>query len=98
MVRHVCADDRMRLLIISHMPHYIDDGHVVGWGPTAQEIDHLATRFTSVRHVACLHEGKAPTSFFRYAAKNIELVPVRPSGAEGFVGKLDVLRHIPEYV
>jgi glycosyltransferase involved in cell wall biosynthesis len=88
----------MKLLVISHMPHYHDGTQIVGWGPTAQELDHLATRFESVRHIACLHPGPPPASYLPYAATNLELVPVSPSGAEGFIGKLDVLRHSPEYV
>lgn len=88
----------MRLLIISHMPHHIREGRVVGWGPTAREIDQLATRFTSVRHIACLHPEPAPSSHIPYAAKNVELVPVPPSGADGVLGKLDVLRTSPNYI
>jgi glycosyltransferase involved in cell wall biosynthesis len=88
----------MKLLVISHMPHHNVDGRIVGWAPTAQELDHLATRFTSVRHIATLHPGPAPASFSPYAASNLELVPVSPSGAEGFLGKLDVLKHSPEYM
>ena len=88
----------MRLLIISLMPHHLRDGIVVGWGPTVRELDHLATRFTTVRHVATLYDEPAPASALPYTAKNVELVPVRPSGAPGFLGKLDVLRTIPHYV
>lgn len=88
----------MRLLIISHMPHHLRDGQVVGWGPTAREIDQLATRFESVRHVACLHHGDAPQSAIPYRAANVELVPVPPSGGPGLRGKLDVLRTMPRYV
>lgn len=87
----------MRLLIVSHMPHHLRDGRVVGWGPTARELDRLATRFTTVRHVACLHPEPAPSSSIPYTAKNIELVPVPPSGADGVLGKLDVLRTSPHY-
>ncbi|CAN5187813.1 glycosyltransferase [soil metagenome] len=88
----------MRLLIISHMPHHLRDGEVVGWGPTVRELDRLATRFDEVRHIACLHPGPAPKSALPYAVKNLELVPVPPSGAPGFLGKLDVLRTSPQYI
>ena len=87
-----------RLLIISAMPHHRRDGRVVGWGPTVRELDRLATRFASVRHIACLSDAPAPESALPYAATNLELVPVPPSGAEGFLGKLDVLRTSPIYV
>lgn len=88
----------MNLLIVSLMPHHMRDGHVVGWGPTVRELDHLATRFDSVRHVATLYDEAAPDSALPYTAKNVELIPVRPSGAPGFLGKLDAARQIPHYV
>lgn len=87
-----------RLLVISAMPHHKRDGVVVGWGATVRELDRLATRFDTVRHIACLSTGEAPASALPYSAPNIELVPVSPAGADGLLGKLDVLRRIPEYV
>src|SRR4051812_5821000 len=80
------------------MPHHHRDGQIVGWGPTVREIDQLATRFDSVRHIATLYDTPAPDSYLRYAASNVELVPVKPSGADGFLGKLDALRASPAYV
>jgi glycosyltransferase involved in cell wall biosynthesis len=88
----------MRLLVISHTPHHRRDGDVLGWAPTIREIDQLATRFSSVRHLAPLHDGDAPASSVGYQAKNVELVAVRPAGAEGASGKLDALRKSPQYV
>ncbi len=88
----------MRLLIISHMPHHLRDGQVVGWGATVREIDQIATRFDSVRHIACLHEAAAPASDIAYEASNVELVPVPPSGSPGIRGKFGVLRASPRYV
>jgi glycosyltransferase involved in cell wall biosynthesis len=87
----------MRLLIISHTPHYQDDSGVVGWAPTVREIDQLASRFSHVRHVAPLHGGLPPASSAGYSAENVELVPVAPSGGDGFLGKLDALRASPGY-
>ena len=88
----------MRLLIISQMPHHRRDGKVVGWAATVRELDRLATRFTSVRHIACLHDEPAPANALPYSAPNIELVPVRPSGGEGLRGKLDALAASPQYM
>jgi len=88
----------MRLLVISHTPHHQREGQIVGWGATLRELDQLATRFTRIRHIACLHSEPAPSGYVPYAAKNIDLVPVPPAGAEGFLGKLDVLRTSPTYV
>jgi glycosyltransferase involved in cell wall biosynthesis len=89
----------MRLLIISHMPHYRRaDGRIVGWGPTVQELDHLATRFDDVRHIACLHEGEPPASFLPYKEDRVHLVPVPPTGGDHMRDKLGVLAAAPQYI
>lgn len=88
----------MRLLIISAMPHHLRDGTIVGWGPTVRELDRLATRFDTVRHIACLHDGPPRESDLPYTATNIELVAVPPSGGDGLLGKLDALRASPTYI
>src|SRR3569623_1743370 len=80
------------------MPHHHSDGAVVGWAPTVRALDRLATRFAHERHVACLHPCEAPESAIPYSARNFALVPVPPSGAEGLLGKLDVLRTSPTYI
>ena len=87
----------MRLLVVSHTPHYVRDGQLVGWAATLRELDQLATRFTTIRHVACLYDEPAPAGYIGYTAKNIELVPVPPAGGEGLAGKLDALRTTPTY-
>lgn len=88
----------MRLVVVSHTPHYRNGERTVGWGPTVRELDHLASLFDEVRHIAPVHEGKPPASSRPYSAANLELVPVRPAGADGFLGKLDALSAVPRYV
>jgi len=93
------ADSKvMRLLIISQMSHYRRGDQIVGWGPTVQEIDHLAEIFDEVRHIACLHEEVAPSSSLPYSSERISLVPVPMVGGEGLVQKLDVVRMIPLFI
>jgi glycosyltransferase involved in cell wall biosynthesis len=87
----------MRLLVVSHTPHHLRAGQVVGWGATVRELDALASRFAAVRHVACLYPGEAPTSAIAYQADNVELVPVPPAGGDGARGKLDALAAVPRY-
>jgi glycosyltransferase involved in cell wall biosynthesis len=87
----------MRLLIVSHTPHYLENGVPVGWGPTVREIDYLATLFEEIVHVAPLHDGK-PEGALAYQSDNIRFRPVRPSGGERFVDKLSILAHLPSYV
>jgi len=86
----------MKLAIISHTEHYIDENeNVVGWGPTVREINHLAAHFDKIYHVACLHKGSPPPSSLGYIGDNIEFVPIPPSGGETVLAKLSVLRTMP---
>lgn len=90
--------DQMKLLIISNMAHYQSAGQIVGWGPTVQEIDHLAQAFEEVRHIACLHPQQAPGSSLPYASERVSLIPVLPAGGRRFRDKLDILRLSPGYL
>lgn len=87
----------MRLVIISDMAHYRSDIGIVGWGPTVQEIDHLAQIFDTIEHVACLHPGPAPHSALPYQSNNVRVIGVPPSGGRGLVAKLGILRRLPHY-
>lgn len=82
----------MKLLIISAMPHYRRGDQIVGWGPTAQEIDHLSGFFSEVRHIACLHPEPAPSSALPYESKRVTPLLVPASGGPSLRHKLDILR------
>ncbi len=88
----------MKLLIISHTAHYEVKGQVMGWGPTIREIDHLATLFSQVEHLAPLHSGPAPDSVLPYTQNNIRFKAVQPAGGESFWAKMGVLWHIPQWL
>jgi glycosyltransferase involved in cell wall biosynthesis len=89
----------VNLLIISNMPHYRrPDGVLVGWGPTVTEIDHLATRFERVVHIATFHDGDAPSSFLPYHKGRVRLVPMKPTGGDRLRDKLGVLWASPIYI
>jgi len=88
----------MRLVILSNMAHWRrSDGVIVGHGATARELSVLASLFTSVRHVACLHDEEPPASARAYDADNIELVPVPPAGGDSFEDKIGIVRYAPLY-
>lgn len=88
----------MNLLIISHTPHYLVNDQIVGWGPTVREIDHLATLFTRVEHVAPVHSCPAPAIALPYTYNNIRLNLVKPAGGEGLRDKLGVIWRIPYWL
>lgn len=87
----------MKLVVISHTPHYEGSSRVVAWGPTVRELDHLAQVFERVVHVAPLHAGRAPRSAIAYASDRITYVPVSPSGGARLSDKLSVARQAPQY-
>jgi glycosyltransferase involved in cell wall biosynthesis len=87
----------VKLLIVSHTPHYRAGGTIVGWGPTVREIDHLAGLFREVVHVAPLHEEPAPASSLPYEAPGVLLQTVRPAGGERIADKAGILRRAPDW-
>jgi glycosyltransferase involved in cell wall biosynthesis len=87
----------MRLLIVSHTPHYRRDGRIVGWGPTVRELDYLAEMFTEIVHVAPVYDEPPPDSALPYASANLGVRAVRPAGGERPVDKIGILAAYPRY-
>lgn len=85
----------MDLLIISHTPHYLKDGIIQGWGSTVREVDHLATLFDQVTHLAPLHSEPTPGSSLAYTNPKIHFIPVKPAGGESIIQKLGIIWRIP---
>jgi glycosyltransferase involved in cell wall biosynthesis len=88
----------MKLLIVSHTPHYWRDGRLVGWGPTVREIDHLATLFDEVVHVAPVYREPAPDSAIGYRSDRVAVCSVAPAGGPGALAKLGILLQAPAYI
>jgi glycosyltransferase involved in cell wall biosynthesis len=89
----------MKLAIVSHTEHYRDaSGTIVGWGPTVSEINHLATHFDTIYHVAMLHAQEAPPSSLPYLHSNILFVPLSPSGGTTALSKLKTLWQAPKTI
>ena len=87
----------MRLLIVSHTPHYRAAGGFAGWGATVRELDALAELFDEVVHVAPVHDEAAPGSALVYRNPRLRLRPVAPAGGETLRAKLDIARLYPAY-
>jgi glycosyltransferase involved in cell wall biosynthesis len=88
----------LKLLIISNMSHYLRDSTIVGWGPTVQEIDQLATLFEEVRHLGCLHSETAPASALPYRSSNVTFLPLPPAGGSSLKDKLGILGFARTYL
>lgn len=87
----------MRLLIVSHTPHYRFQGRLTGWGPTVREIDHLAQLFDEIVHVAPVSNEPGPASSLPYASVKVRVRAVRPAGGDGMRAKLGVMTVWPRY-
>lgn len=85
----------MKLVVVSHTPHYRSATEVVGWGPTVREFDHLSELFREVVHIAPFYDVPAPESAMPYASKRVRLVAVRPAGGERAKDKLGILLRAP---
>jgi glycosyltransferase involved in cell wall biosynthesis len=79
------------------MSHYLNKGRVYGWGPTVQEINHLAKLFDEVRHIGFLHSEQTPASALPYENSNIHFVPVSPTGGKHWYDKIKILLMAPKY-
>jgi glycosyltransferase involved in cell wall biosynthesis len=88
----------VKLLIISHTPHYCDNQQVKGWGATLREVDHLATLFDHVAHIAPLHPETAPESALPYTSDHVTFEPVPVAGGPMLWDKLAILWHMAAYV
>ena len=82
----------MNLVVISHTAHrHHSDGKPMGWGPTAREIDKLASSFDHVCHLAFLHPGEPPVTYIRYTSPNVTFIPLYPAGGDTLIKKLQVV-------
>lgn len=81
----------MKLAIISHTPHYLRAGKIVGWGATVREVNHLTELFDEIYHIAPLHNEPAPDSSQEYETDRITFVPLKSYGGESLKEKLSII-------
>ncbi|WP_299334698.1 glycosyltransferase [uncultured Psychroserpens sp.] len=87
----------MKVAIISHTEHYINqDGQLVGWGPTINELNHLLEVFEEIYHVAMLYKGEAPPSSLPYKSDRIKFITIPSVGGHGVNEKLKILSKAPK--
>lgn len=87
----------MKLLIISHTPHYRKGESMVGWGATVRELDALSTLFDQVVHIAPLHDGPPPASALAYQSSRVLIHSVAPAGGTRLIDKLSILNRFSNY-
>ena len=87
---------KKKLVIISHTQHYKnEDGVILGWGSTINEINFLADYWEEVIHVACLHTTKVPLSSLPYLKSNIKFMAIPPYGGKRIIDKVLIIAKIP---
>lgn len=75
------------------------EGRPAGWEATVREIDHLASIFDEVIHIAPLHENsKEAGSAAFYKAGNVIFKSVEPAGGEKISDKIKILLKVPGYI
>ena len=81
-----------KLVVISHTEHYHNEkGDVVGWGPTVRELNYLSNHFSSITHIATLHDKPSPNSSQGYSSQNIKFIALQPFGGHSIFAKLRIL-------
>ena len=88
----------IRLLVVSHTPHYRQGDEIVGWGATVRELDYLARAFDELVHIAPLRFQEPPASSLPYTSGRVRLVPVAPAGGRRLRDKVGILPNIPAWL
>lgn len=87
---------KKKLVIISHTQHYKnEDGLLLGWGSTINEVNFLADYWEEVIHVGCLHTTKPPLSSLPYTKSNITFLAIPPYGGKRIIDKIMIFTKIP---
>ncbi|WP_394758857.1 glycosyltransferase [Flavobacterium sp.] len=90
---------KKKLVIISHTEHYTNEnGIIMGWGSTINEVNFLADYWDEVCHVACLYDTKMPLSSLPYSKNNITFVPIPPFGGKSLLDKVLIFTKIPKII
>ena len=88
-----------KLIVISHTAHQkLEDGTLVGWGPTVAEINYLSNYWEEIVHIACLEPFSSNPSLQPYHNDNIKLAFVPSFGGRSLWAKLSVFYLAPQII
>ena len=88
----------MRLLIVSHVPHYRHDGGYFAYGPYAKEIEIWAELFSEIVIAAPLSLGPPPSETCRINRPNVRVSRHREVGGTRWLDKVSVVLALPALV
>lgn len=85
----------MRLLIVSHVVHYLHQGRIYAYGPYAREIELWADLFEQVVIASPCRREPPPGDALPFEAANIRMAPQHEGGGETFWAKLQMALWTP---
>src|ERR1019366_9521869 len=85
----------MKLVIVSHVRHYSQDGNLFAYAPYAREIEIWAELFDEVVIAAPLWETEPAGDCARIHSTNIRIMPQREIGGETWSAKLRLASYLP---
>ena len=85
----------MRLLIVSHVIHFMHQGRLYAYGPYAREIDLWADLFAEVRIASPCRTTTPPSDCVPFTRTNISIVPQLEAGGSGLIPKLKLFALTP---
>lgn len=88
----------MRLLIASHVIHYLHEGRIYAYGPYAREIDLWAELFPQVVIASPCRVSTPPGDCLPFARPNIRMAPQKEAGGTTRLAKLSLLTAIPSWI
>lgn len=88
----------MRLLIVSHVPHYLHHGEYFAYGPYAKEIEIWAELFSEIVIAAPLSVDPPPSETCRINRPNIRVSPQREVGGTRWLDKVGIVLALPALV
>lgn len=96
-MRGKSVDEVGRLVVVSHVTHYMHEGVLSAYGPYAREIDIWADLFPEVVIAAPCRAGAPPPDALPFTRANIRVAPQHETGGDELAAKLWQLLMLPAH-
>lgn len=87
-----------RLVVVSHVIHYLHEGVLSAYGPYAREIDIWADLFPEVVIASPCRSEAPPADALPFTRPNIRIAPQRETGGDRLAAKLKQVLMLPAHV
>jgi glycosyltransferase involved in cell wall biosynthesis len=85
----------MRLLITSHVIHYLQNGRLYAYGPYAREIDLWADLFSEIEVASPCRNQAPPGDCLPFERGNIRILPQKEAGGKTLAAKVGLITSVP---